>query len=216
MSKLKEREKDLQKTFTEKEEHFQSNQLDLVKKLGETEARLLALQAQLHKSHTDLYELKSKQEELLNAKSLEIDMLMQDIDKLNERVTNAERMSEQYAKKLAESQQQKSASESNMAAVEHQQQQQQLMGLQTSALEIELAAKEKEISQLVEDVQKLQLKSNKTREFYEKQRLQLEEKLVGRERTLEQLEYELRKKQDYDEVCANINNITLFEAVNLR
>lgn len=204
ISKLKEREKELQKSFTDKEEQYQSTQLDLAKKLGETEARLLTLQSQLQKSQTDLYEHKSKQDELLNAKSLEIDMLMQDIDKLNERVASAERLSDQYAKKLDDLQRSDNSREdteaSTAAAIEQEQHQQKLMGYQTTALEIELAAKEKEISQLVDDVQKLQTKSNKMREFYEKQRLELEDRLSGRERILEQLEYELKKKQDYDDV----------------
>lgn len=187
--------------FADKEEQFQSTQFDLVKKLGETEARLQALQTQLQKSQTDLYEHKSKQDDQLNGKSLEIDMLMQDIDKLNERVASAERLNEQYAKKLAEIQERDlNASGSTREETASIEQEQKLMGYQTTALEIELAAKEKEIAQLVDDVQKLQMKSNKTREFYEKQRLDLEDKLSGRERALEQLEYELKKKQDYDEV----------------
>lgn len=163
------------------------------------------MQAQLQKSQTDLYEHKSKQDELLNGKSLEIEMLMQDIDKLNERVANAERLSEQYAKKLAEWQHEASNNENGrQAAADSSQvefeQQQKLMSFQTSALEVELAAKEKEITQLVDDVQKLQMKSNKMREFYERQRLELEDKLSGRERFIEQLEFELKKRQDYDEV----------------
>lgn len=202
--KLKEREKELQKMFAEKEEQYQSTQLDLVKKLGETEARVLGLQAQLQKSQTDLYEHKSKQDEMLNAKSLEVDMLMQDIDKLNERVASAERLAEQYAKKLTEFQERSQADsltrEETSNTIADQENAQKLIGYQTTALEIELAAKEREIAQLVDDVQKLQMKSNKMREFYEKQRLDLEEKLSGRERALEQLEYELKIKQDYDEV----------------
>jgi homeobox protein cut-like len=198
-SKLKERERDLQKSFAEKEEQFQSSQLDLVKKLGETEARLASMQSQLQKSQADLYELKSKQDELLNAKSLEIDMLMQDIDKLNERVASAERLSEQYAKKLAEREARETEVNDEKKA-EIEQQQEKLIGYQTTALEIELAAKDKEISQLVDDVQKLQMKSNKMREFYEQQRIDLEDKLSARERSLEQLEYDLKKKLDYDEV----------------
>ncbi|CAF0955737.1 unnamed protein product [Brachionus calyciflorus] len=188
-SRLKEKEKELSKNFSEKEEQIQTTQLDLVKKLGDTEARCLNLQNQLHKAHTDLYDLKSKQDELLNAKSLEIDILLQDIDKLNERVVNAERLNDQYVQKLTQQTSQIDSEKTQLNT-----------NYQTSALEVELAAKEKEISQLVEDIQKLQLKSNKTREFYESQRAQLEDKLVSKERLLEQLEYELRKKQDYDEI----------------
>lgn len=187
-ARLKEKEKELTRFYSDKEEQIQTAQLDLVKKLGETEARCLNLQSQLGKANSDLFDFKSKQDDLLNAKSLEIDLLLQDIDKLNERVVNAERLNEQYAQQL--SAKQNLLNEQTMVASV-----QSTNSYQTSALEIELAAKEKEISQLVEDIQKLQMKSNKSREFYEGQRVQLEEKLMSRERTLDQLEQELRKSK---------------------
>ena len=43
--------------------------------------------------------------------------------------------------------------------------------IQAKAFEIDLLAKEKEITQLVEDIKKLQIKANKSREFYESQRV---------------------------------------------
>lgn len=208
LQRVKEKEKEAQRFYTDKEEQLKSQQLDLVKKLGETEARCLSLQSQLHKSQTDLYDIKSKQDDSLNAKSLEIDLLLQDIDKLNERVVNAERLNEQYIQQLSMKQNQ--LHQQNLATNS----QNNLMlttNFQTSALEVELSAKEKEISQLVEDIQKLQLKSNKTREFYENQRAQLEEKLVGRERVLEQLEFELRNKQDYEEIKKELSILKSIE-----
>lgn len=190
LAKLSEKEKELQKFYAEKEDHLQASQLDLIKKLGDTESRCLNLQNKLDKANSDLYDLKSKQDELLNAKSLEIEILMQDIDGLNDRLVNAERQNEQYALELTKEKPDNSVQEKEIY----------LKNFQTSALEVELVAKEKEISQLVEDNQKLQLKSNKTREFYENQRSQLEEKLVNKERLLDQLEFELKQKQDYDEI----------------
>lgn len=212
-SKLKEREKELQKSFLDKEEQFKTNQFDLVKKLGDTEARNLSLQSQMQKINTEMYELRSKQDELLNAKSLEIDILLQDIDKLNERVLQAERLSEQYSQQMASLKQQQEHQESGEP---NEQANSMLLSnngksYQTSALEIELSSKEKEISHLVEDIQKLQLKSNKTREFYESQRLQLEERLAGRERQIEQMEYELKKRQDYDEVKKELSILKAIE-----
>ncbi|RNA18994.1 CASP isoform X2 [Brachionus plicatilis] len=189
-AKLNEKEKELQKFYSDKEEHLQTSQLDLVKKLGDTESRCLSLQNKLEKANSDLYDLKSKQDEMLNAKSLEIEILMQDIDRLNDRVANAERLNEQYAIELSKEKSHDPVQEKQFS----------LTNFQTSALEVELAAKEKEISQLVDDIQKLQLKSNKTRQFYENQRSQLEEKLVNKDRTLEQMEFELAQKQDYDEI----------------
>lgn len=86
--RLKDKEKDLQRLFSEKEDQLQSNQFDLVKKLGEAENRTMELKEQFDKCQTDLYDLKQKQDELLNAKTCEIDILLQDLDKLNERAVN--------------------------------------------------------------------------------------------------------------------------------
>jgi homeobox protein cut-like len=216
-SKLKEREKELQRAFTDKDEQFKTNQFELVKKLGDTEARNMTLQAQIQKLNTDLYEIKSKQDELLNGKSLEIDMLLQDSEKMNERVLNAERLNDQYTQQIASMKLQLQTHSSQVRSEIDQLvdgadgMDSQRRSLETSTLEVELAAKEKEISHLVDDIQKLQLKSNKTREFYETQRCQLEEKLASREQSLEQYEYELKKKQDYDEIKKELSILKAIE-----
>jgi homeobox protein cut-like len=206
--RVKEKEKDLQRFFTEKEETFQTNQLELVKKLGDTEAKCVALQAQMQKAQNDLYEFKSKQDELLNAKTCEIDILLQDLDKMNERAVNAERLAEQYMQALSSKQNEINNSLSNL---EQNNSNEMKLNYQTSTLEIELVAKEKEISQLVEDIQKLQMKTNKSRELHDNQRQQLEERLSSRERLLEQLEIELRNKQDYDEIKRELNILKTIE-----
>lgn len=206
--RVKEKEKDLQRFFTEKEETFQTNQLELVKKLGDTEAKCVALQTQMQKAQNDLYEFKSKQDELLNAKTCEIDILLQDLDKMNERAVNAERLAEQYMQALSSKQNEINNSLSNL---EQNNSNEMKLNYQTSTLEIELVAKEKEISQLVEDIQKLQMKSNKSRELHDNQRQQLEERLSNRERLLEQLEIELRNKQDYDEIKRELNILKTIE-----
>jgi len=209
--KAKEKEKELQRFYAEKEESFQTNQLDLVKKLGDTEARCLSLQSQLHKAQNDLYDFKSKQDELLNAKTCEIDIMFQDLDKLNERAVNAERLAEQYMQALSSKQNEIHSTLSSLSTPEQNSSHEMKLSFQTSTLEIELVAKEKEISQLVEDIQKLQMKSNKSREFYESQRQQLEERLASRERVLEQLETELRNKQDYDEIKRELSILKTIE-----
>ena len=119
--------------------------------MGDTEAKCVALQAQMQKAQNDLYEFKSKQDELLNAKTCEIDILLQDLDKMNERAVNAERLAEQYMQALSSKQNEINNSLSNL---EQNNSNEMKLNYQTSTLEIELVAKEKEISQLVEDIQK--------------------------------------------------------------
>ncbi len=86
-----------------------------------------------------------------------------------------------------------------------------LNGYRVSSLEAEVAAKDKEILQLVEDVQKLHVKANKARELWEGQRGQMEERLAGRERQLEELEAEMARRADYEEVKRELTVLKMIE-----
>uniref|UniRef100_A0A6Q2X2I9 Protein CASP n=1 Tax=Esox lucius TaxID=8010 RepID=A0A6Q2X2I9_ESOLU len=69
-----------------------------------------------------------------------------------------------------------------------------------SSLEAELAAKEREMVQLVEDVQRLQASLSKLRESSSTQISQLELKLSTKTATLKQLEEKLQDQADYEEI----------------
>ncbi len=86
-----------------------------------------------------------------------------------------------------------------------------LSSYRVSSLEVELCAKDKEISQLVEDVQKLHVKGNRARELWESQRTQIEERLFKREKQLQDLEAELARKADYEEVKRELNVLKMIE-----
>ena len=109
-----------------------------------------------------MYDLKQKQDELLNARASEMDMLMHDLDKLAERAAGAERLVEQYQKSLEASGHEAAHSRGDELS-KQQLDDMRMSNLRVSGLEVELAAKDKEISQLVEDVQKLHAKSSKVK-----------------------------------------------------
>ncbi|KAK3082711.1 hypothetical protein FSP39_003291 [Pinctada imbricata] len=69
-----------------------------------------------------------------------------------------------------------------------------------SSLEVELAAKEKEISQLVEDVQRLQASLNKLRESTSSQVSKLEEELASKNQAFKKLEEKIKSQDDYEEI----------------
>lgn len=210
LTKLKEKEKELIKQYSERDELAKNTQLDLVKKLGETEAKNLSLQSQLQKLQTEMFDWKLKQDELLNAKSCEIDLLLQDLDKCNDRAVNAERLLEQYMNKLREDvneidsgkQQMMMQSSNIQSSIDH---------ITTTTLEIELAAKEKEITQLVDDIQKLQMKSNKSKELFEQEKASLEEKLNKKDAIIKQFDEKIKQQEDYDEVKRELNILKSIE-----
>uniref|UniRef100_UPI004038B51E homeobox protein cut-like 1 n=1 Tax=Callospermophilus lateralis TaxID=76772 RepID=UPI004038B51E len=83
--------------------------------------------------------------------------------------------------------------------------------LTRSSLEVELAAKEREIAQLVEDVQRLQGSLTKLRENSASQISQLEQQLSAKNSTLKQLEEKLKGQSDYEEVKKELNILKSME-----
>jgi homeobox protein cut-like len=207
-NKLKEKEKELTKQFGDRDEHFKSIQLDLVKKLGETETKNSNLQNQLQKLQTDMFELKLKQDEILNAKSSEIDLLLQDLDRANDRATNSERLLEQYMQNYKDQLENLAQNSSRTASANIQN---SIDMITTSTLEIELAAKEKEISQLVDDIQKLQMRSNKAKELFENEKNNLEDKIARKDLLIKQLEEKDQQRNDYEEMKRELNILKSIE-----
>ena len=70
--------------LAEKERQLQNQQFDLVTKYAEMEMRQKQLQTSLDQAHQDMFEYKSKQEDLTSARSSEIDILNQDLERANE------------------------------------------------------------------------------------------------------------------------------------
>ena len=68
----------------EKERQLQSNQFDLVTKYAEMEMRQKQLQQALDHARQEMFEYKSKQEDATSARSSEIDILNQDLERTNE------------------------------------------------------------------------------------------------------------------------------------
>ncbi len=63
---------------------MQNQQFDLVTKYAEMEMRQTKLQSTLDHAHQEMFEFKSKQEDATSARSSEIDILNQDLERANE------------------------------------------------------------------------------------------------------------------------------------
>ncbi|XP_013784656.2 homeobox protein cut-like [Limulus polyphemus] len=83
-----------------------------------------------------------------------------------------------------------------------------------SPLELDLAAKDKEISQLVEDIKKLKSTINNLKETSAYQIAQLEEMLAGKTKAIQWLEKKLTKQRDYEEIKKEINILKSTELRN--
>ncbi|XP_075421024.1 protein CASP isoform X7 [Tenrec ecaudatus] len=201
-----EKEQKLQNDFAEKERKLQETQLCTTSKLEEAEHKLQTLQTALEKTRTELFDLKTKYDEETTAKADEIEMIMTDLDRANQRAEVAQREADTLREQLS------SANHSLQLASQIQKAPDVAIEVLTrSSLEVELAAKEREIAQLVEDVQRLQASLTKLRENSASQISQLEQQLSAKNSTLKQLEEKLKGQADYDEVKKELNILKSME-----
>ncbi|XP_022257639.1 homeobox protein cut-like isoform X2 [Limulus polyphemus] len=86
--------------------------------------------------------------------------------------------------------------------------------LSRSSLEVELAAKEKEISQLMDDIQSLQSTVNNLKQTSASQITRLEELLVEKNQTIQELEEKLTQQKDYKEIKKELSILKSMEFPN--
>uniref|UniRef100_A0A4X1UH93 Protein CASP n=1 Tax=Sus scrofa TaxID=9823 RepID=A0A4X1UH93_PIG len=202
-----EKEQKLQNDFAE-ERKLQETQMSTTSKLEEAEHKVQTLQTALEKTRTELFDLKTKYDEEITAKADEIEMIMTDLERANQRAEVAQREAETLREQLS------SANHSLQLASQIQKApdvEQAIEVLTRSSLEVELAAKEREIAQLVEDVQRLQASLTKLRENSASQISQLEQQLSAKNSTLKQLEEKLKGQADYEEVKKELNILKSME-----
>lgn len=133
-------------------------------------------------------------------------MIMTDLERANQRAEVAQREAETLREQLS------SANHSLQLASQIQKAPDVAIEVLTrSSLEVELAAKEREIAQLVEDVQRLQASLTKLRENSASQISQLEQQLNAKNSTLKQLEEKLKGQADYEDVKKELTTLKSME-----
>nr|XP_020480134.1 protein CASP [Monopterus albus] len=192
-----EKQLQLHNDYAEKERKLQESQDSMSSRLEEAEHKAQSLQTALETTQAELFDLKTKYDEESTAKADEIEMLMTDLERANQRAEAAQREAESLREQLSLSNQSQQLSSPTKAdsdtepvaeAASH------------SSLEAELRAKERETAQLVEDVQRLQASLTKLRETTSSQITQLEQQLSSKTAILKELEEKLQKQADYEEV----------------
>ncbi|XP_077578174.1 protein CASP-like isoform X3 [Stigmatopora nigra] len=189
----------LHNDYAEKERKLQESQDSMSSRLEEAEHKARSLQTALETTQAELFDLKTKYDEESSAKADEIEMVMTDLERANQRAEVAQREAESLREQLSLSNQsQQAASPTDKADpdTEHPTE----VASSHSSLEVELRAKERESAQLVEDVQRLQASLTTLRETTSTQIAQLEQQLSSKTTILKELEEKLEKQADYEEV----------------
>uniref|UniRef100_H2Z2L7 Protein CASP n=1 Tax=Ciona savignyi TaxID=51511 RepID=H2Z2L7_CIOSA len=187
---IEEKHETLKKEFAEREKALHDARFQAATKLSEAEQKASVLQSALDASQSELFNLKSKYDEDTAARQAEVEMIISDLDRVNQ-------MYEVASKEVETLKEQQSAVEIPVAysAID-----QSIEALSRSSLEAELSMKEKEVSQLVEDIQHLQSSMAKLRESSAGAIAKLEEEQGEMMKECNDLKAKLTQQADYSEL----------------
>ncbi|XP_062242677.1 cut-like homeobox 1b isoform X3 [Platichthys flesus] len=203
-----EKQLQLHNDYAEKERKLQESQDSMSSRVEEAEHKAQSLQTALETTQAELFDLKTKYEEESTAKADEIEMVMTDLERANQRAEGSQREAESLREQLSLSNQSQQLGSPAKADPDTEQ---VAEVASHSSLEAELRAKERETAQLVEDVQRLQASLTKLRETTSSQITQLEQQLSSKTAVLKELEEKLLKQVDYEEVKKELSILKSME-----
>eukprot|EP00063_Salmo_salar_P096052 XP_014070887.1 PREDICTED: homeobox protein cut-like 1 isoform X3 [Salmo salar] len=205
---VQEKQVQLHNDYAEKERKLQESQESMSSKLVEADHKAQSLQTALETTQAELFDLKTKYDEDCTAKADEIEMVMTDLERANQRAEAAQREAETLREQLTSSNQSLQLTTQIQTTPDMDQ---AVEAVSRSSLEAELGAKDREMVQLVEDVQRLQASLSKLRESSSTQLTQLQIQLSTKTATLKQLEEKLQEHADYEEVKKELSILKSME-----
>ena len=193
--KVAKKEEDLQKMFDEKSRVLDEERQRNSQKLSDSVQKMTMMQRTLSETQTELYDLQTRQDQQRNARSEEVELVLVDLERANQRALTAEREALTLQDQLKDLQ----SSQSSQPEVED------FSDDQTAALRNQLMAKEQEVIQLVEDFQKANKSSQELEVRCDKKISELElenERIAGQ---LEQTKTRLEGQSDYESVKKDLS-----------
>ena len=193
--KVAKKEEDLQKMFDEKNRVLEEERQRNSQKLADTVQKMTQMQRTLTDTQTELYEINTSQDLERNARSEEVDLVLVDLERSNQRALTAEREVVSLQEQLKDLQ----SGQSSLPEVED------FSDDQNTALRNQLMAKEQEVIQLVEDFQKANKSSQETESRYEKRiaEISLENERISSQ--LEETKALLEGQKDYESVKKDLS-----------
>eukprot|EP00092_Neocalanus_flemingeri_P029576 GFUD01032122.1.p1 GENE.GFUD01032122.1~~GFUD01032122.1.p1 ORF type:complete len:685 (-),score=272.26 GFUD01032122.1:168-2222(-) len=200
--KIKSREENLNKAFDEKVKTYEEEKIRNGQKLADSEVKLKHFQSVLDENQSELFELKSKQDDKRNAISDEMDLALTDLDRANQRAIIAEKEVLNLQEKL---------SELKENTYKDDQDDEGLQNEEASELRLQLSAKEKEVVQLVEDIQKANRNFQENEVKCVRKVSELEKALIDVEKVKNQVEVKLAYQNDYESIKKDLSILKTLE-----
>lgn len=199
--RIKSREEDLINAFNEKMKNIEEEKSRNENKLADSERKQKQLQSLLDECQSELFELKSRQETKRNAISDEMDLVMTDLERANQRAVTAEKEVINLKETIIELKDKLNNDDQEEAVHDE----------NASELKLQLHAKEKEVVQLVEDIQKANKCIQESEVKYEKKIAALEKSLYDSEQVKEELNSKLSKQVDYENIKKDLSILKTLE-----
>ncbi|XP_070760522.1 homeobox protein cut-like 2 [Enoplosus armatus] len=184
-------------------EEEESANVSLAARLSEAEEKIKVLHSSLNTAQAELLDLRCKYNQEMTNKAEEVDAIVANLEKANQRAEVAQREVERLKEQLASGQ---SAATGTCHPAEGASREKNEKGeVLPSQLEAALLAKDREILRLLENVQRLQFTLQEVQETSANQLLELERQLAYKTEAIERLEAKLQSQMDYEEIKTELS-----------
>jgi len=203
-AKIAENKEVLEAESNEKLKEMEEEKLIAEQRLAEADAKTRQAQQLLTETQTELDDIKSNQDRKRNAMSDEMEMLLEDLDRANQRAANAEREVQHLNEKLADN----NKTEDNTI-------QQSIMPeyepRDHTDFNLQLASKEREVAQLLAELQTASKSAQEWEAKYTGSLGSLESKVTHLEQRNSEFETRLNEQKDYEQIKKDLNILRSME-----
>ncbi|XP_026199160.1 homeobox protein cut-like 2 isoform X2 [Anabas testudineus] len=184
-------------------EEEESADISLADRLSEAKEKIKVLHSSLNSAQTELLDLRCKYNQEMTSKAEEVDAIMANLEKANQRAEMAQREVERLKEQLDSGH---SVTTGNCHPAEGSSREKNEKGeVLPSQLEAALLAKDREILRLLENIQRLQFTLQEVQETSANQIMELERQLAYKTEAIERLETKLQTQMDYEEIKTELS-----------
>ncbi|XP_047237792.1 homeobox protein cut-like 2 isoform X2 [Girardinichthys multiradiatus] len=190
-------------TEVQREEEEEGAHVSLVDRLSEAEEKIKVLHSSLNTAQTELLDLRCKYNQEMANKKAEVNAIMANLEKANQRAEMAQREVERLKEQLASGPTATTGScHPAEGATRDKNEKSDVLSAQVEAA---LLAKDREILRLLENIQRLQFTLQEVQETSSNQILQLERQLACKKEAIERLEAKIQSQMDYEEIKTELS-----------
>jgi homeobox protein cut-like len=202
-SEIKAKEEDLNKVFNEKMKSLEEEKVRTDQKLSEADQKAKSLQSLLDESQNELFDVKSKLDHKKSAITDDMDLLLTDLERANQRAATAEKEQAVLQDRLEELRQ---GGGQEGAGPEGEGEERE-----AGQLRAQLAAREVEVAQLVEAGHRAGRVGQELEGRHARRAAELERALAGAEEVRAGLEARLGQQADYEAVKKDLGILKTLE-----